>query len=99
MPSTASTVVVPSSVAPLGLDASESVTAFVAPGTALPSVSCTATCTGGDIVAPTWTLAGGCTTNARVPLVTCPAGDQLAPPSSATLFVIRVGADPSEFIT
>jgi len=73
IPSTAETVVVPASIAPLGFAASASATGVVAPGTVLPRASCTATRTAGAMgVAPS-TMAGGAVTNA-----TCVAGPTTA---------------------
>ena len=63
IPSTAATVVVPPSVAPVELLESVSVTLSVAPTTGLPSESVTATRTAGEITAFTSTLSGGCVRN------------------------------------
>ena len=58
IPAEAVTLVVPESVPPLGLVPIATVTLFVAVVTVFPNVSCTATCTAGEIVSPPLVLLG-----------------------------------------
>jgi hypothetical protein len=83
-PSIAATVVVPRRIASLGLAARASVTVSVAPGTVLPSESCSATRTGGEITTFASLLAGSCVAKARcgvTPLALTPADEDWCGPA------------------
>src|SRR2546421_2400182 len=98
-PSTTFTFVVPDSVAPEGELPSSSFT--WPPETGVPDLSVTATWTGGEMPAFASTTSGGWVlnvTNAGARLWFT-AGDHTGSKSRAGLFVTRVCADPSAFIT